>query len=121
MNALEKWLFKQEDIRHLYLEISDEAGVTARKIITLKEYLITKLYENSISSIYAVKLIDLLFKIPIIDVRNITKKLKVSKDTGSQLVNKFEKIGILKELTGKQRYKKYLFTDYVNIIAEGTK
>lgn len=33
------------------------------------------------------------------DVRNITKKLKVSKDTGSQLVIKFEKIGILKELT----------------------
>lgn len=55
------------------------------------------------------------------DVRNITKKLKVSKDTGSQLVIKFEKIGILKELTGKQRYKKYLFKDYVNIIAKGTK
>ena len=116
--AWENWIkFFLKGIR----EISDEAGATARKIITLKEYLITKLYENSISSIYAVKLIDLLFKTPIIDVGNITKKLKVSKDTGSQLVNKFEKIGILKELTGKQRYKKYLFTDYVNIIAKGTK
>ncbi|GEM_PF-6059879 len=105
MNALEKWLFKQEDIRHLYLN----------------HYRLIHPYENSISSIYAVRLIDLLFKIRIIDVRNITKKLKVSKDTGSQLVNKFEKIGILKELTGKQQYKKYLFKDYVNIIAKGTK
>lgn len=101
-------------------EISDEAANTAREIIKLKEDLITKLYEKSISSVYAIKLIDLLFETPVIDVKNVVEKLNISKETANELVKKFETIGILKEITGKQRYKKYLFKDYVDIIARGT-
>jgi len=37
------------------------------------------------------------------------------------LVKKFEKIDILKEITGKQRYRKYSFKQYIEIIARGTK
>ncbi|MCK4330020.1 Fic family protein [candidate division WOR-3 bacterium] len=101
-------------------EVSEEATNTARKIIKLKDDLITKLYENSISSIYAVKLIDLLFKNPVIDVKNIVEELNTHRDTANELVKRFEKIGILKEITGKQRYKKYIFSDYVDIIKKGT-
>lgn len=102
-------------------EISEEAANTAREIIKLKEDLITKLYEKSISSVYAVKLIDLLFETPIIDVKNVIEKFNISKETANKLVRKFETIGILREITGKQRYKKYRFKDYVDIIARGTK
>ena len=101
-------------------EVSKEATNTARKIIKLKDDLITKLYENSISSIYAVRLIDLLFKNPVIDVKNIVEELNTHRDTANELVKRFEKIGILKEITGKQRYKKYIFSDYVDIIKKGT-
>ncbi|MCK4329180.1 Fic family protein, partial [candidate division WOR-3 bacterium] len=101
-------------------EVSEEGTNTARKIIKLKDDLITKLYENSISSIYAVKLIDLLFKNPVIDVKNIVEELNTHRDTANELVKRFEKIGILKEITGKQRYKKYIFSDYVAIIKKGT-
>lgn len=101
-------------------EVSKEATNTARKIIKLKDDLITKLYENSISSIYAVRLIDLLFKNPVIDVKNIVEELNTHRDTANELVKRFERIGILKEITGKQRYKKYIFSDYVDIIKKGT-
>jgi Fic family protein len=101
-------------------EISEESANTAKEIIKLKEDLITKLYKESISSIYAVKLIDLLFEVPVIDVSNVVEKLKIHKDTANELVKKFEKIGILKEITGKKRYKKYRFQDYIEIIARGT-
>ena len=101
-------------------EVSEEGTNTARKIIKLKDDLITKLYENSISSIYAVKLIDLLFKNIVIDVRYVTKKFRIHRDTSNELLKRFEKIGILKEITGKQRYKKYIFNDYVEIIKRGT-
>jgi len=101
-------------------EVSEEATNTARKIIKLKDDLITKLYENSISSIYAVKLIDLLFKIPLISTNDIIHKFNVSGVSANKLIKKFEKIGILKEMSGKQRYRKYLFTDYVEIIKRGT-
>jgi len=102
-------------------QTSEEASNTAREIIGLKEELIKKLYENSISSIYAVKLIDLLFYTPLVSVKGVSKKFNISKETANELVNRFEKIGIIKEITGKQRYKKYSFKDYVDIIARGTK
>lgn len=87
----------------------------------LKEDLITKLHENSISSIYAIKLIDLLFEIPLISIKNVINKLNISKEAANTLVKRFEKMDILEEITGKQRYKKYIFKNYVKIIAIGTK
>ncbi len=102
-------------------ETSQEAANTAREIIKLKDDLITRLYENSVSSVYAVKLIDLLFEKPVISTKDVVERLKVSMVTANELVRRFDKIGILKEITGKQRYKKYIFTAYVEIIARGTK
>ena len=102
-------------------ETSEEAAKTAREVIQLKEELITKLHNNSISSVYGVKLIDLLFKTPLVSVKDISGKLNVSKEAANELVKKFEKIGILKEITGKQRYKKYSFREYIDMIARGTK
>ncbi len=102
-------------------ETSQEAANTAREIIKLKDDLITKLYENSIASVYAVKLIDLLFEKPVISTKDVVERLKVSTVTANELVRRFVKIGILREITGKQRYKKYIFTDYVEIIARGTR
>jgi hypothetical protein len=82
--------------------------------------LINQLYENHFSSIYAVKLIDLLFAKPIIDVKTITDEFKISKESGNEIVKRFEQLGILRELTGKQRYKKYMFHDYAAIVSRGT-
>ena len=101
-------------------EVSQEAGATAGAMIKLKQEMINRLYENHFSSIYAVKLIDLLFAKPIIDVKTITDEFKISKESGNEIVKRFEQLGILHELTGKQRYKKYLFHDYTAIISRGT-
>jgi Fic family protein len=101
-------------------EVSQEAGQTAGQMIWLKQEMIDRLYQNHVSSIYAVKLIDLLFAKPIIDVKTITDEFKISKESGNEIVKRFEQLGILRELTGKQRYKKYLFHDYTTIISRGT-
>lgn len=101
-------------------ETSQEAVNTAREIIKLKEDLILKLYENSISSIYAVKMLDFLFDRPLVSSRDIVDTLNISTVTANELVKRFEKIGILREITGKKRYKKYFFSDYVDIISRGT-
>jgi Fic family protein len=102
-------------------ETSAEAAKTAREVIQLKEELVTKLHNNSISSVYGVRLIDMLFKTPLVSVKDIFGKLNISKEAANELVKKFEKIGILKEITGKQRYKKYSFREYIDIIARGTR
>lgn len=116
--ALEDWIkFFLKGVS----ETSQEAANTAREIIKLKDELITKLYENSIASVYAVKLIDLLFEKPVISTKDVVERLKVSTVTANELVRRFVTIGILREITGKQRYKKYIFTDYVEIVARGTR
>ena len=101
-------------------EVSQESSNTASEMIKLKQEMIERLYTDKFSSIYAVKLIDLLFKKPIIDVKTITNEFKISKESGNELVRRFERMGILRELTGKQRYKKFLFHEYTSLIAEGT-
>ncbi|MCK4233258.1 Fic family protein [candidate division WOR-3 bacterium] len=98
----------------------DEATNTAHEIVKLKERLLTKIYENGITSIYAVRLLDLLFETPLISGTNAIHVLKISQVAINQLIRKFERIGILKEITGKKRYRKYIFKDYVDIITKGT-
>jgi hypothetical protein len=70
--------------------------------------------------ISAVRLPDLLFLKPVVTVADTSSALGISHQPEYDLVNPFERLGILKEITGKQRYKKYLFTEYVLIIERGT-
>jgi len=101
-------------------ETSEEAVRMARDIIALKDKTISRLHENRVSSIHAVRLIDLLFDTPLTDVPAVAEGLAISRQAAHGIVTKFSQIGILKEITGKERYRKYLFGDYVRIIAEGT-
>jgi hypothetical protein len=42
------------------------------------------------------------------------------KETASELIRKFESAGIVSEITGKKRYRRYVFREYVSIVAKGT-
>ena len=101
-------------------ETSEESVRTARDIIALKDSTISKLHENRVSSIHAVRLIDLLFDTPLTSVHSVAEKLGISKQAAHGIVTKFNEIGILREITGKERYRKYLFESYVRLIAKGT-
>jgi len=101
-------------------EISLEAASSAREIIGLKDTLSNELLRKKIGGTQAVKLLDMLFEKPLISVSDIVMELKISRQTATQLVNKFSEINILNEVSGKKRYRKYLFADYIKIIARGT-
>lgn len=101
-------------------EVSREAANLAKEIIVLKDKLSKRLFYKKVSSAYAVEFLNLLFYKPIITSQELIKELEVSKETASQLVKKFEEIEILKEISGKKRYKIYIFSDYINIIKRGT-
>lgn len=115
--AWEEWI--KFFLKGVYVT-SAEAAATAREIIGLKEKLHEELYSRSIASIYGVKLVDLLFAKPVINVGDVIQGLKVSKETASELVRKFEAVEIITEITGKKRYRKYAFREYVAIVAKGT-
>lgn len=100
--------------------VSGEALAAAREIISLKENLIDSLVHNNVGGLNAVRLLDLLFAKPVITVGDISSGLGISHQPAYDLVNRFEKLGILREITGKKRYKKYLFSEYLRIIERGT-
>lgn len=101
-------------------ETSEEAAGTAKAIIGLKDKIIAMLCQKSYASSGAIRLIDVIFNAPIIDAKECAKRLKISQVSANQLLNRFEEIGVLKEFTGKKRYKKYIFKEFVDIIAKGT-
>lgn len=66
----------------------------------------------------ASKLIDLLYQTPIVSVNDIIKPLGVTKPTANTLVRDFEKAGVLKEITGFERNKLFLFHRYLDIFGK---
>lgn len=102
------------------IEVSKEAVSTAREIIILKEKLTGQMFSNRVGGALAGKLLDLLFEKPIVSVSDAAAHLKVTRQSALQLVKKFVQIGILKEITGKQRYRKYVFVEFISIISRGT-
>lgn len=102
------------------IEVSNNSIDTAKKVIKLKQDLVEKLLENNISGVHAVKLIDVLFDRPVITVTEVSEYVGMSRQAANTLVKKFENAEILREITGRKRYKKYIFSDYVRIIEKGT-
>ena len=103
--AWEKWItFFLQGI----CETSKEAVVTARDIIVLREEYKEKIFKHSISSIYAIRLLDLVFDMPLVNIKIVAQRLSVSNVTAIKLVNKFETLGILQETTGGKWNKEYI-------------
>jgi len=51
----------------------------------------------------------------------IVEELKISRVAANKLVNKMVVLGILQEITGKERYKIFAFVDLIKIIEKGTR
>lgn len=100
-------------------EISDEALTTAQEIISLKENVTGRLFTVGKASLLAFRLADHLFQSPVITVPQVQEALKTNRQTAYDLIHTFEDLGIIIEMTGKKRYKKYLFSEYIKIIEKG--
>lgn len=101
-------------------ETSRESGSTAVEIIGLKERFMRRLLELKMATSNAVGLLELLFREPYVGVPDIVQELNVSRVTASQLLRRFERAGVLREVTGKQKRRRFEFRDYVAILSRGT-
>ncbi len=101
-------------------EVSLEAAETARRIIELKSRWSDKIHSSRKAGLSSLKLLDLSFAMPLLDVPLVASRLSLSRQRATQLVAQFQSLGILHEITGKERYRKFLFKEYVDLIASGT-
>jgi Fic family protein len=102
------------------IETSESAIEDTKKILELHSEHQKLLYTAKLSSPLAVVLLNQLFYTPIISISDVQKKFNITYPTAAYLVQQFTDIGILQEITGLKRAKRFVYSAYMNILSEGT-
>ena len=95
-------------------EASLEATDTARKILDLRERHRERLQEVT-STANALLLLDQLYQQPITTVSLVTRWLEVSFATANKLVAQFVAAGLLDEMTGFGRNRRFAYRPYLDL------
>jgi Fic family protein len=103
------------------VDIAGAAMDAARQILELQSRHRRLLWEKKISSPLAVGILEQLFYTPTVSIGKISERFNISYPAASTLVSQLEKAKILRETTGRKRDKRYVYSDYLDILAEGTK
>ena len=101
-------------------DISTQATTAAKLIMDLQAEHRQMVNSLSKASPSAVKLLDLLYQQPIVSVAYVSKELGFSSPAARKAINNLERLGILREISGKKRNRLYLYYAYMSIIREGT-
>jgi Fic family protein len=101
-------------------ETAQTAADTAGRILKLFEEGRRKIEGLGRKAGSAHRVHDLLCRHPITTVPNATRKLSVSAPTVGSAIGSLEKLGIVREITGKQRDRIYVYAPYLKILDEGT-
>lgn len=102
-------------------EISEDSIKSIQDILQLKSKdtekirSVTKANVSHLLSIY-----DYLLKHPFIEAEDIRKLLDLSKPTVNKLIGSLTELGILELVEEKQRYRQFVYKEYVDILFEGT-
>ncbi|MCK5838494.1 MAG: Fic family protein, partial [Bacteroidales bacterium] len=98
------------------IETSQSSIQVFKDIITLKDKIETKKLPKLSSKIEnGYQLIKQLFQSPITDAKHVAELLKISPSTANRLIKQLIDLGILTELTGYKRNRKYVFKEYFEI------
>jgi Fic family protein len=111
-NDLKQWLkFFLVGIK----ETSENSIQTFRNIITLRSNVEHKIVTLGKKYELAKLFLKILYGEPKIDAQSAAEALNVNVSTALRLIGDFEKLEILKELTGYKRNRIFSFEDYLNI------
>lgn len=102
-------------------EVADEAAETARRILTLREthrLAITEQLGRAAGNGHRV--LDSLFDRPIVSVNEIKDLTKITYQAANNLVGRLVDLGILSEITGNARNRRFGYTSYVDLFSDQT-
>jgi len=100
--------------------VSDEAFGTVREILALREQHRQLILNKMRSSANGLQLLEHLFTYPLIDVGDVAKLVHVTYPAANSLVADFVHYGLLEEMTGKRRNRRFLYEPYLAILRKGT-
>lgn len=100
-------------------EVSAQAAETARRILALREeHRLRITHHLGRVSGNAHKVLEELYIRPIVSVSDVREITGTSRPAANELVHKFVEQGILVEITGQQRNRRFSYREYINLFNE---
>ncbi len=95
---------------------AEEAAETAERIFELRESHRALVMEET--GALGLRLLSALFERPLVNVNYLTVALGVSFPTANRLVARFEELGLLREVTGQRRSRRFRYDLYLALFDE---
>lgn len=106
-------------LKYFFVGIEETAQKTCQtlsEVLQLKSQLENQLQANwGRRTAHSLTLLTVLFKNPVVRVRDVEEGCNLSPKAAGDLIQSFETAGILKELTGQSRNRLFVFDDYLNL------
>lgn len=102
---------------HGIAETAEEATATAEAIVRLREKHRALLQDRALG-LNGLRLLDLLFRRPLVNVGLISDGLSIAFNTANKLAEQLETLGILEETTGGLRNRVFRYTPYWRLLEE---
>lgn len=99
------------------LETAEEAARTARQILDMRERHRLLIQQHRLER-HGLRLLELLFRHPVVNVRFVEQELDVKFGTVSALLSRFTEVGIVTESTGGRRNRKFRYAPYLALFTE---
>jgi len=100
-------------------EVSREASDTARRIVVLRERDRQKVMDSfGRAAGNGLKVLERLYSLPLVSVNQMAKTAGVSFPAASRLKDRFVEQGILEELTGRARNRRFRYSEYINLFSD---
>jgi Fic family protein len=93
-------------------ETANDAAATAQRIHAMSEEH-RRLLEGVGATVNDLNLLNRLFSQPLVNAKWVAQELKVTPTTAIAILARFERVGVLREITGQARYRVYRYDEYL--------
>lgn len=98
---------------------AEEAWNTARRILNLFEKDREQIEKIGRAAGSTLRVHQLMRKKPLLNIMRVSEELGISHPTVAASLKHLEALGIVKEITGRQRDRTFVYTEYLGILNEG--
>ncbi len=101
------------------IEVSGQATETARAILQLRETHRRAVTDNlGRTAANGHKVLERLYRHPILSVNEVQELIETTYPAANDLVSRMVELGILQEITGQVRNRKFMYVQYVRLFSE---
>jgi Fic family protein len=101
-------------------QVSIQASETAKNLLRMFEQDRSKIEKLGQAAGSALRVYEVLKKRVLLSLPNACEELKMSFPAVSKAISNLEKLGLVREFTGKQRHRVFSYDSYLKVLAEGT-